>query len=252
MPAHDWTKVPPGIFHHFHNGWIVALADALNGGALPRGYYALSEQVAGGIVPDVITLECAPGPGPERGRGEPRGRAATSVEADPPRATVVARARNVSYAELRKTIAIRHVSGHEVVALIEILSPANKGSRMELETFLHKAQASLEQRVHLALVDLFPPGRLDPNGIHGALWEALGQDPYRPTQGKPLLAASYEAADEVTAYLEPFAAGDPLPSLPLFLDAGLHVPLPLDSSYASSFSRVPSVWRGAVEARAAP
>ena len=45
MPIHDWTKVDAGIFHHFHNGWITRLSDALNDGLLPKGYYALAEQV---------------------------------------------------------------------------------------------------------------------------------------------------------------------------------------------------------------
>ena len=41
MPVHDWSRVGPGIFHHFHGKWIVAISDALNGGLLPEDYYAL-------------------------------------------------------------------------------------------------------------------------------------------------------------------------------------------------------------------
>ena len=47
MPIHDWTRVPAGIFHHFHGRWIAAICDALNEGLLPGDYYALAEQVAG-------------------------------------------------------------------------------------------------------------------------------------------------------------------------------------------------------------
>jgi hypothetical protein len=25
MPIHDWTRVDAGIFHHFHQQWIVAI-----------------------------------------------------------------------------------------------------------------------------------------------------------------------------------------------------------------------------------
>ncbi|RPI86750.1 MAG: DUF4058 domain-containing protein, partial [Planctomycetaceae bacterium] len=35
MPIHDWTRVEPGDFHHFHQRWIQDLAAALNGGVLP-------------------------------------------------------------------------------------------------------------------------------------------------------------------------------------------------------------------------
>ncbi|HEY2785058.1 MAG TPA: hypothetical protein VGJ05_08795 [Fimbriiglobus sp.] len=47
MPIHDWTRVDAGLFHHFHERWISAIGDALNGGLLPKGYVALSDQSAG-------------------------------------------------------------------------------------------------------------------------------------------------------------------------------------------------------------
>jgi hypothetical protein len=96
------------------------------------------------------------------------------------------------------------------------------------------------------LVDLHPPGRLDPHGIHGELWAALGQAPSALPQGKPLLAASYEAGDEVTAYLEPFAVGDALPRMPLFLASRLYVTVPLEETYQHSFEAVPAYWRDKV------
>src|SRR5262249_18811879 len=57
MPIHDWTRVPAGIFHHFHHEWISAMSNALNAGLLPSPYYALAEQQASGFGPDVITLQ---------------------------------------------------------------------------------------------------------------------------------------------------------------------------------------------------
>jgi len=42
MPIHDWTRVPAGTCHFFHQRWISALADALNAGGLPEGYFAMS------------------------------------------------------------------------------------------------------------------------------------------------------------------------------------------------------------------
>ncbi len=43
MPIHDWTRVPAGTYHFFHQRWISALADALNSGWLPEGYFAVSK-----------------------------------------------------------------------------------------------------------------------------------------------------------------------------------------------------------------
>src|SRR5262249_53921156 len=34
---HDWTKIDPNDYHHFHGRWIFAITDALNGGLLPNG-----------------------------------------------------------------------------------------------------------------------------------------------------------------------------------------------------------------------
>src|SRR5438046_587871 len=56
MPIHDWTRVDAGIFHAFHHDWITDVARALNRGLLPADYYALPEQFAGGLGPDVLTL----------------------------------------------------------------------------------------------------------------------------------------------------------------------------------------------------
>src|SRR5437660_12703405 len=57
MPVHDWTRVEAGIFHDFHHEWISTIKRTLNAGRLPPDYYALAEQIAGGLHPDVLALE---------------------------------------------------------------------------------------------------------------------------------------------------------------------------------------------------
>ncbi len=57
MPIHDWTRVPAGIFYAFHYRWISAISDPLNAGLLPDDPYALPEQQAAGLGPDVLTLQ---------------------------------------------------------------------------------------------------------------------------------------------------------------------------------------------------
>jgi len=44
MPIHDWTRVPAGLFHHFHQDWTIEIARALNRGRLSKGVDALVEQ----------------------------------------------------------------------------------------------------------------------------------------------------------------------------------------------------------------
>src|SRR5438128_400794 len=123
MPVHDWTRVEAGIFHAFHTSWIAQLQGALNGGLLPTGYYALAEQHAGKSIPDVITLPASPASQP----GVPFAPATggTLLAEAPPKV----RFRETVQAGLlarRRTLAIRHVSGHRLIALLEIVSPANK------------------------------------------------------------------------------------------------------------------------------
>src|SRR3954454_19315057 len=56
MPIHAWSKTDAGLFHHFHQRWIGNLCDGLNA-VLPPDYFALSEMVTAGTIPDVLTLE---------------------------------------------------------------------------------------------------------------------------------------------------------------------------------------------------
>src|SRR5947208_10777865 len=60
MPVHDWTRVDANLFHDFHQTWTIAIRNALNGGLLPKGFSALVEQHAAGLVPDVIALQRRP------------------------------------------------------------------------------------------------------------------------------------------------------------------------------------------------
>jgi hypothetical protein len=81
MPIHDWTRVPAGLFHHFHQDWSIEIARELNRGRLPRGLSALVKQRAGPLEPDVLAIESAGGTtrfGHDRGGG-------TATAEPPPR-----------------------------------------------------------------------------------------------------------------------------------------------------------------------
>lgn len=248
MPVHDWTRVTPNIFHDFHCSWVPRIKEALNSGILPSEYYALAEQTTADVKPDVVTLELSASDGPGLDRHGPgNGNGGVAVALPPPKTSITARAEGVNYARLRRTIAIRHSADHAVVALIEVLSHANRASRYELDAFLNKAQSALKENIHLLLVDLYPPGRLDPAGIHGALWEALGQPPFRLPIGKPLTAASYEAGDVINAYVEPLAVGQALPLMPVFLRPSFYVNVPLEETYNAAYRGVPAFWRERIE-----
>jgi hypothetical protein len=203
MPVHDWTRVDAAIFHAFHHGWITELSRALNRGLLPPEYYALSEQVAGGLAGDVATLGRAEG----------------------------------------KAVAVRHVRNHQMVAMVEIVSPGNKYNQTGLNAFVRQARDTLAADIHLLLIDLFPPGPHDPQGIHGAVWgNDRGHDFALPA-GQPLTCVSYVAGADAQVFIELVAVGSDLPLMPLFLTADLPVPVPLEGTYESAWEGLPGYWR---------
>src|SRR5437868_1908575 len=121
MPVHDWSRVITGTFHDFHNSWIIHIKESLNDGILPPGYYAQSEQHAGEVIADILALYV---PKPKAATRTGRSSVATLPRASKTGHKLVAR-ENAIYRRLRRTVTIRHTSGHRVVAMIEIVSPAN-------------------------------------------------------------------------------------------------------------------------------
>jgi hypothetical protein len=250
MAVHDWTRVKPGIVHAFHHGWIEEIARALNRGVLPANYYALAEQFAAGFGPDVLRLE-----GPSDGNGaigsEPRDLSTageTAVQLAPPKLQPIAETDMAFYRRKQKAIAVRHASGDRIMAMIEIVSPGNKAARNPLRAFVDKAAELLENGIHLLLVDLFPQGRRDPDGIHGEIWQEIAGQEYRAPPGQPLTLASYEAGNAVRAYVVHASVGDVLTDMPLFLEPQKAVTVPLETTYNSAFAEVPRRWRQVLEA----
>jgi hypothetical protein len=243
MPVHDWTRVDAGVFHDFHNAWITHLREALNAGLLPPDHYALGEQIAGGLGPDVLTLRAPP----SEGNGTADVPGTTAVAVAPPQVRLTVRAEAEQYTRRQRTLVIRHVSNHRVIALVEIVSPGNKASRHELRSFLDKALAALAQGIHLLVIDLQPPSPRDPQGIHGALWEQLTGVAHEQPPDKPLTLASYDAGLPKVAYVEPVAVGDVLPAMALFLAPGQYINAPLEPTYLAAYRGVPRYYRDILE-----
>jgi hypothetical protein len=246
MPVHDWSRVDAGTFHDFHHAWIEEIKRALNGGLLPDEYYAMAEQQAAGFGPDVLTLESRKRPGGEADDASPSPGGSRSLLVAPPKVRITAESRDF-FRRKKSTIAVRHVSGDYIVAVVEVISPGNKSSKSAFKALVDKACESLEHRVHLLILDLFPPGKRDPQGIHGALWDEIADESFVLPPDKPLTLAAYESVLSVKAYVEPLAVGDVLPDMPLFLQPGAHVLAPLEATYEPAFAAVPRRWREVVE-----
>lgn len=240
MPIHDWTRVPSGLFHHFHQDWSAEIARSLNRGVLTKGYYALIEQKVDGPEPDVISVQT-------KSKGNPKGGSPTAT-LDPPKTALTTQIASdaVRYARKANRITVRHPLGQDV-AIIEIVSPGNKDSRNSLRSFVEKAVAFLRNGVHLLIVDLFPPSDRDPQGIHKAIWDELTDEPFELPAGKRLTLVAYQCADATTAHIEPIGVGQPMPDMPLFLTPHEHVFVPLEATYQATWAVCPEPIRELVE-----
>ncbi len=242
MPLHDWTLVSAGTYHGFHNAWITELARALNNGLLPSPFYAEAEQVAGQTGPDVLALELDSQQFLAEETLDLQGSAkvATLLDVTPKVSLTQVASEMEVYSERRNRLAIRHTSGDRLVAYIELLPSGNKASRRMLDGFLDKAYSVIRHGVHLLVVDPYPPGALDPQGIHAAIWNEI--DPatqFRFPDERHMTAVSYHAQRPPTAYVEPLAVGQVIPDMPLFLDGTHYVNTPLESTYNAALSVVP-------------
>jgi Protein of unknown function (DUF4058) len=247
MTIHDWTRVSAGTFHDFHTRWLTHLTEALNEGVLPEGYYAQAEQRAGVTLPDVLTLHAGESPG-EWTTGNANGLAALAIAESPPEVEITMEMDDEQVYRLKeKALVIRHSSGHRVVALVEIVSPSNKDRQKHVSDFVDKVWSAVQQEIHFVLIDLLPPGRHDPVGMHGRVWYDIGGSPYQPPEGKPLTLASYNAREMFPkAYVQPLAVGDELIPMPLFLDRDWY--LPLRETYDMAYRGVARNWKKTLEA----
>ncbi len=169
-----------------------------------------------------------------------------SVAAAPPGARFVLRSEAGNYARKADRICIRHHDG-DVVAIIEIVSPGNKDSRHAIRAFARKAVEFLHAGIHLLIVDLFPPNRRNPEGIHKVIWDRLHDEPFALPSDKPLTLAAYAAGTEIVAYVEPVAVGDVLPDRPIFLTSDYYVNCPLEATYEATWNVFPAVLKAPLE-----
>lgn len=246
MPVHDWSRIPSGLFHDFHQSWSIRIKDALNAGRLPSGVSALVEQRTGPKEPDVLAIEKWGQP-PRSGFVD-NGGVATM---DPPVTRFVGSSTKQIYATRANRIVVKHRLGR-TIAIIEIVSPGNKDSRAALRDFVDKIIDYLRAGIHVLVVDLFPPTPRDPFGLHKVIWDEIEERHFALPSGKDRVLASYEAGTAQNWYVEPLGVGDVLPDMPLFLTRGWHVPVPLEATYQATWAATPEDYRRAIETGVMP
>lgn len=240
MPMHDWTRVAAGIYHDFHHEWISSIKHALNA-KLSGSYYALAEQQAAGFGPDVLTLHDDRAARPSRGAD---GGVAVAV----PKARLVTTTDAEFYLRKKSSVVVRHISGDRIIAIVEIVSPGNRNVAGAVRAFVDKVWEFLAQKIHLVIIDPFPPDKRAPYGLHAQIFERIEDQPFHLPLDQPLSLLAYECRETVRAYVEPIAIGDPLIPMPVFLaDPDGFVEIPLEEAYQTAWNTVPRRWQRVIE-----
>lgn len=125
--------------------------------------------------------------------------------------------------------------GRQLVAAIEIVSPANKDRLAAREMFVTKCIALLQQEVCVSVVDLVSVRH---SNLYSELLARLGgTDPHLGSTPPIMYALTLRGRKEpkrrelLDAWFYPMTVGEPLPTLPIWLGYDLRVMLPLDVGY---------------------
>jgi hypothetical protein len=231
MPLRDHFHLPlrgQCTWESFHSGWANEIVRQLNK-TLPPTYVARPNVKLGvDVESDVGTLE-DPGYEPVKDGGG----LATAVWAPPaPTISIAVGFHRLDVFEVQ----VHREGGLEMVAAIELISPRNKDRPSARRHFAAKCAAYLQAGVSVIMVDVVT-GRKD--NLFAVLLEQLGASQADAGQSGLYAAACRPVPPDEPARLEtwmsPVSLAMPLPTLPLWLEADLAVPLHLERSYEATF-----------------
>jgi hypothetical protein len=231
MPLLDHFHAPLKGTRHwegFHHAWATNIAQHLNRGVLPEGYFAEAEISLGPTLEiDVANFE-------EKNGTEASARTSTLVWA-PPRPTL---SFPVSFARLEvcEVRVYEELGGPQLRAAIELVSPGNKDRPASRRTFAAKCGGYLKQALGLVVVDAVTERIAN---LHAEVMETLevsGEPWVSPTD---LYAVAYhpvpvQKQTRVDVWPEVLTVGSPLPVLPLWLGPELCLPLQLEETYRTT------------------
>ncbi len=204
-------------WHAFHNAWATYLATDLNQ-KLPEGFFA-EPNVQFGIEIDVAAFEeTAIFP--------------LAASWQPP-----ASQQQLLFYPTEAIVEVTILSdaaGPTLRSAIELVSPANKDRPEHRQAFLAKCATYLRQGISLVVVDVVTTRKAN---LHQELLNSLATVPNNsPSPAAQLYAAAYHPVHlgeqaQLDIWYENFDVGVVLPTMPLWLDADICVPLMLQETY---------------------
>lgn len=133
---------------------------------------------------------------------------------------------------------IREFGGPQLRATVELVSPANRDRPAEREAFAAKCASYLQRGVSVVVVGVVTERTAD---LHAQLLDTprLTAGGAAGRAGTNLYAVAYrtvtsDGAGRLEAWPEPLRLAAPLPTMPLWLDADLCLPLHLEDTYLAA------------------
>jgi Protein of unknown function (DUF4058) len=236
MPLRDHFRPPLdniASWEGFHGGWPMVIVQQLRK-QLPAGFVAEPRVHSGFLVEiDVAAFE-KDDPPPISGTPAPEenGGVATAVWA-PARPNLAVETTLPDYDEYEVRIFDAR-RGRNLVAAIEIVSPANKDRPEHRNAFVGKCAALLQKGVAVSIVDLVTVRQFS---LYADVLAFLGHNDPTLSDPPPHIYATScrwvkkENRTILEAWSHRLSVGQPLPTLPLWLTADLVIPLDLEQSY---------------------
>jgi hypothetical protein len=222
---------PRRQWQSFHVTWAAAIAEVLNNELLPDDYFA-EEHASFGPRIEIDVATFTGSPPRETGGG------ATAVATyAPPVPTLAVPAAFPDDFEVRVYGTAN--GGAQLVAAIELVSPANKDRQDTRQAFSAKCAGYLAQGVSLMVVDVVTNRGAN---LHAEVMALLGSSETGLPADADLYAVAYrpivrDGSGLIEVWPEAFEVGSPLPRLPLALSAELCVPIDLEATYTLTCQR---------------
>jgi hypothetical protein len=231
MPLLDHFRPPISNeiqWNSFHAAWASFITNALNDVVPSEFRVHESSKLGGGLEIDVATVKTSP---------DTNGAVSSRHSVWQPSPAVAVPA---TFPDRFEVLVFRQFGGRQLVAAIELISPGNKDCDENREAFAMKVANYLHEGVSVLIVDVVTERRANLHDEIVRLMRMKAQ--LRLPPDPPLYAASYrpvirENRPEIDIWVQPFAVGDQLPTMPLRLIAEYFVPVELEATYSEACRR---------------
>jgi Protein of unknown function (DUF4058) len=237
MPLLDHFHPPLSPRRHwesFHVNWAGAIADALNESLLPEGYFAEEHaQLGPWLEIDVATFTDPDTSGPRAS-----GTATLTPRAwAPPAPAMVVPA---VFPDAFEVLIFENEGGTRLVAAIELVSSGNKDRAGHRRAFAIKCASYLCRGISLIVIDIVTSRR---ENLHNEIMQALGHGPASALPAETTLygvayrPVVHDQREQIEIWPSPLEIGQPLPVLPLALNAEQWLPIDLEATYTIACQR---------------